>query len=224
VVVLLVTGAGMAHAGEREREDILQELATLRRAEETPGRLADEARLLHFLAEASGGEERAQARREGLALAERALARNPREPGALLWWTAHRGAQASMLNPFEAVQIAREVEERLLLLRDVDPAYEHSAADRVLGHVYQVAPAGLSIGSMKKAELHLRAAMARHPRFPANQLLYGQLLMRSGDCHGAQGLARAVLDSDELERHPLERAGWKAEAAQLAARAKRECR
>jgi hypothetical protein len=110
-------------------------------------------------------------------VAKRALQLNPEEPAALLWWTAHRGAQATALNPFQAVKIAKEIETTLLKLRQVAPDFDSSAADRVLGIVYQVAPAVVSIGSKEKAQQHLNAALQRHPRHPGNLLSAAKFLL-----------------------------------------------
>src|SRR5690349_13185427 len=91
---------GVARAAEpappAERDAVAARLEALRRGPEAPGRLAEEARLLHFLAEATpAAEERARLHAEGLALAERAIAQDRDDPAAILWWAAHRGSQAT---------------------------------------------------------------------------------------------------------------------------------
>jgi hypothetical protein len=133
----------------------------------------------------------------------------------MLWWAAHRGSQATPLNPFAAVRIAREVEETLLRLRATHPDYDHAAADRALGRLYQVAPRGISVGSMEKAGEHLRAAVKRAPTFPGNALFYAQYLAAVRDCAGAQEWATRVLRSPALAVHPLERGAWIADARKL---------
>lgn len=214
----------MAHASPpsprvAELERMLQ---TVRARPESPARLGEEARLLHFLAVAS--EDGRQRYRElGRALARQALAEDPDQPAALLWWTAHRGAQATALNPFQAVKVAREIEQTLLRLRAVAPAYDSSAADRVLGIVYQVAPAVVSIGSKEKARTHLNAALGRHPEHPGNLLSAARFLLENGDCPKAKDLSQRVLASGALA-DPLEGPLWRAEAQATLQRASRECR
>ena len=199
-------------------------LQALRLQPESPARLGEEARLLHFLAVATGdGGPRDRYREAGRTLAKRALEQDPRQPAALLWWTAHRGAQATALNPFQAVKIAKEIEQTLLRLREVAPDYDSSAADRVLGIVYQVAPAVVSIGSKDKAREHLNAALRRHPEHPGNLLSAAKYLLENGDCPKAKDLAQRVLASRALT-DPLEGPPWRAEAQALLARASRECR
>lgn len=215
--------ASAAEASPRvaQLERMLQEL---RARPQSPARLGEEARLLHFLAEASeDGGQRDRYREQGRALAKRALAEDPEQPAALLWWTAHRGSQATALNPFQAVKIAREIEQTLLRLRAVAPGYDSSAADRVLGIVYQVAPAVVSIGSKEKARTHLNAALARHPEHPGNLLSAAKFLLENGDCPKAKRLSRQVLASSALA-DPLEGPLWRAEAQRLLSSASRECR
>jgi len=206
------------------RAAISAQLRTLRAQPETAARLGAEARLFHFLAEASPDESsRTRLHAEGLALAARALQIDPREPSALLWWAAHRGSQARILDPFSAMAIAREVESALLRLREIDPEYEHRAADRVLGHLYRVAPRGISIGSLEKARTHLRSAIEHAPDFPGNALFYAQFLAETGQCDEARRWADRVGHSPELVSYPLERAGWMRDASRLLAGLSRRC-
>ena len=196
-----------------------QELERLASEPESARRRSDEARLLHFLAEETRDEgERERIRSRGREVARRALALGPDDPAAILWWTAHRGSEASAWRPLEAIRIASELERTLLRLRELDPGYDHAAADRVLGHLYRVAPEGISVGSLEKSERHLRAALARSPTYPGNLRAVAELLHRRGRCAAARQGAKVVLASPELQRFPLERPGWLRGAKDLAAR------
>jgi hypothetical protein len=155
---------------------------------------------------------------EGLALATEALALDPDEPAAILWWIAHRGSRASALNPVVAVRIASEVERSLLRLRELAPDHEHAAADRVLGILYFTAPPVVSVGSMAKAEKHVLDALRRFPTYPGNQLTMAELAAKKGDCRLARRGAELALRSRELERSPLEAPIWRRQAEGLLAR------
>ena len=199
-------------------------LAELRATPETAPRLGAESRLLFFAAEATEETARKAAlHADGRAAAERALRLDPREPSAMLWWAAHRGSEASLLDPLTALRIAREVEEMLLRLRALDPAYDHAAADRALGRLYQVAPRGISVGSLEKAGEHLRAAIRQDAAFPGNALFYAQYLAATKDCDGAREWANKVLASPALVDYPLERGGWVADARRLLASLRMRC-
>jgi hypothetical protein len=221
LVGLLLAAAGPAVAADdraAERRILEQRLTELRREPRTATRLAGEARLLQFLAQSEEDDgARGRHHAEGLAVAEAALALDPDDPAALLWWIAHRGSQASPLNPVAAVRIANEVERSLLRLRERAPEHEYAAADRVLGVVYFTAPPVVSIGSLKKAEQHLGDALRRFPTYPGNQLAMAQLLVKKGDCRLARRGAELVLSSRELTRFPLEAPIWRREARDLLA-------
>jgi tetratricopeptide (TPR) repeat protein len=215
---------GSALASPARVTAIEEMLTTLRTQPKTASRMGEEARLLHYLAEATrDGGQKAKYREEGLQLCEAALKVNPEEPAALLWWTAHRGSQATALNPVQAVQIAKEVETRLLELRKVNPGFDSSAADRVLAVVYQVAPAVISVGSKKKAKKHLEEALKRHPDHPGNLIASAKFLLEEGDCEQAKRLAEKALASESLD-DPLDGAQWRAEAERLVPRATKACR
>ncbi len=211
--VTLAIGVPVADVRGDDSHAIQQQLATIRSEPETAQRLAQEARLLHYLAEiAPAEEERRTLREQGLRAAEAALALDRNEPAAILWWTAHRGSLVSPLNPITAVRVAAEIESELLRLRELAPHYDHAAADRVLGVLYRLAPPVLSVGSMRKAEEHLRAAMQRDPWYPGNQLYWAELLAQKHECRLARQGAQLVLASPALPRFPLEAPGWARQA------------
>ncbi len=215
-VLLSITLAVAVSLGDAPGDDpcaIQAQLERVRSEPETAQRLAREARLLHYLAEsAPSDDERRSLREQGLRAAEAALALDRDEPAAILWWTAHRGSLVSPLNPIAAVRVAAEIETALLRLHALAPRYDHAAADRVLGVLYRLAPPILSVGSMKKAEEHLRAAMQQDPWYPGNQLYWAELLAQQHECRLARQGAQLVLGSPALRRFPLEAPGWTRQA------------
>ncbi len=219
LAMLLAGDSGLPPQAGDDARALELKLAELRgQRPETARVLGEEARLLHALAELAEGEQRVALHAEGLRTAERALALDPDEPSALLWWSAHLGSQATATKPLAAIRIASSIEKALLRLREIDPSYDHAAADRVLGHLYALAPPVISVGSMKKAEQHLREALARDPRFPGNQLFWAELLEKKGQCATAHRSALLVLSSPELGRYPLEAAAWRRQAGALVER------
>jgi TRAP transporter T-component len=209
----LAIGAPVEDAPGDDPQAIRAQLESVHSDPETAPRLAQEARLLHYLAKiAPSDEERRSLRVEGLRAAEAALALDRDEPAAILWWTAHRGSLVSPRNPIAAVRAAAEIESELLRLRELAPRYDHAAADRVLGVLYRRAPPVVSVGSLKKAEEHLRAAMQRDPCYPGNQLYWAELLAQKHECRLARQGAQLVLDSPAVRRFPLEAPGWARQA------------
>lgn len=216
LAITLAVAAPVADAPGDERDAIAAQLDKVRAEPRTAQRLAQEARLLHYLAElAASDEERRTLRAQGLLAADAALAIDRDEPAAILWWTAHRGSLVSPRDPIAALRAAAEIEAELLRLRELAPGYDHGAADRVLGVLYRRAPPVISVGSLKKAEEHLRAAMRRDPTYPGNQLFWAELLAQKHECRLARAGAKLVLGSPSLRRYPLEAPGWARHALAL---------
>lgn len=216
----LLLALGVTPVKDDPAPELQRALAAAEALPVTAKSLGEQSRLFHFLAEA---DDDSALHTRGLAVAERALALDPDEPSALLWWAIHRGSQASLLNPVAAIRIAREIEAALLKLRGLSPGFEHSAADRILGHVYQVAPAGISIGSAAKAKEHVLAAVERDPDYPPNQLSYGQWLLKARNCGGAEKAALAVLGSPFLVSQRYEGARWRKDGQRLLKEARKKC-
>lgn len=216
LTITLAVAAPVAGAPGDERDAIAAQLERVRAEPRTAQRLAQEARLLHYLAEiAASDEERRALHAQGLLAADAALAIDRDEPAAILWWTAHRGSLVSPRDPIAALRAAAEIEAELLRLRELAPGYDHGAADRVLGVLYRRAPPVISVGSLKKAEEHLRAAMRRDPAYPGNQLFWAELLAQKHECRLARDGAKLVLGSPALRRYPLEAPGWARHARAL---------
>jgi Tfp pilus assembly protein PilF len=87
----------------------------------------------------------------------------------------------------------------LLRLERVAPAYDHAAAARALANLYWKAPALVSVGSSKKAELYFQAALARDPTFPGNQAMAAAFFADRRDCARARPLADAVARRSDLD-------------------------
>ena len=224
-VALLLLPLSFAHADPpapapaTSPEDLTAQLEALQAKPESADVLAAQARLHHYLAErADSRSDRRRHRKAGLEAATRALALEDGHPSALMWWTAHRGAEATALNPFAAICIAEEVERTMTKLLNLAPEHDHGAADRVLGRLYHLAPSSLSVGSKAKARKHLEAAMKRAPHFPGNQLFYAEfLLSEDGDCKKARALAQEVADAKEksAKAFPLDADAWQRAASEL---------
>jgi hypothetical protein len=216
LALTVAIGVPVADATGDDRDAIQAQLERVRAEPRTAQRLGQEARMLHYLAEiATSDEARRTLRAQGLSAAEAALSIDRDEPAAILWWTAHRGGLVSMCNPVAAVRAAAEIETELLRLRELAPGFDHGAADRVLGVLYRRAPPVISVGSMKKAEEHLRAAIRRDPSYPGNQLFWAELLAQKQECRLARQGAQLVLAAPALRQFPLEAPGWIRQARAL---------
>jgi hypothetical protein len=157
---------------------------------------------------------------EGVAVAKAALAKDPNDPGALLWYTANLAAEALTHGKLYTLRVIPELERTLLHLESVDAAFDHAAAARVLGRLYHKAPAVISIGSDRKAADFLERALARAPDFPGNQAFAAELYADRRDCARAKPLAEKIMARSDLDRFGSDAEEWRA----IARTVLRDCR
>jgi tetratricopeptide (TPR) repeat protein len=156
----------------------------------------------------------------GLALARQALSQNPDDPAALLWYAANLGGEALTHGKLYALKVIGEIEATLLRLDRLHPTYDHAAAARALGRLYQKAPPMISVGSDQKAAAFLDRALARAPNFPGNWAFAADFYGEERDCRRALPLAERLRATPNLERHGPDAKEW----AEIAARVLADCR
>ncbi len=172
-------------------------------------RYVEEARLFYYLGKYSQDLTRRKSYHEqGIELALKARRLKVKDPGAIFWWVANKGELAQLKNNIVALGYLKEIESALIELKDLDPEYRWCGADRVLGRIYHKAPTFVSIGSPTKAEQHFQQAKKKHGNYPGNLIFYADFLNEKGDKKEAQRLAKTVLNSPELKKHPIERHDW----------------
>ena len=137
--------------------------------------------------------ERQRHFREGMSRAQACLAGHPEDPEGLYWLAVNTGAEALERGRLQALPALPEMERLLLRCHAVSPSYEHAGPARVLGRLYQKAPAVISIGSSKKARQWLETALATAPDFPGNLAFAADFLSNQGEPQRADGLARKCL-------------------------------
>lgn len=147
-----------------------------------------QARLLYYL-------ERFE---DGLAIATKAREAAPEDPGAILWWTANKGAMAAQKKNLASLGAIRDIEVLLKKLKKLDASYGFGAADRVLGRIYQEAPRFVSIGSSSKAEECLKSAMKIAPEFPGNQIAWAEFLWEEGKKDEAKEIAHRLAKNQKF--------------------------
>jgi tetratricopeptide (TPR) repeat protein len=156
--------------------------------------------------------DRDESRRDyqrGIAFARAALARDPNDPGGLLWLAANLGGEALTHGKLHALGVVDEVERTLLRLDQVNPGYDHAAASRALGRLYQKAPSIISIGNSKKAADYLGRALARAPDFPGNWVYAADFYAEQGDCGRALPLAQRVRSARDLDNYGFDAREWR---------------
>lgn len=126
---------------------------------------------------------------EGMSLAGARLARSPDDPEGLFWRAVNLGAEALERGRLQALPVLPEMERLLLRCHSCDPRYQHAGPARVLGRLYDKAPAVISIGSGAKARQWLESALALDGEFPGNLAFAADFFGRAGDSERARQLA-----------------------------------
>ena len=214
-IILVLASAGNSYALQSSpvppAESLSSELARIRK-EQAPSfeRSLQEEQLLYYLGQQTDGkDQKKKMYEEGLKLAEQSRNQKPDDPDAILWWTAHEGSLAEINKGASGLNAVTKIEAALLTLKKTHPEYGHAAADRVLGRLYQKAPSFISVGSSRRAEEHLRGALAKFPTYPGNQVFLADFLAEEGKKEEASRLALAALRSPELQSYPRDAHDWK---------------
>jgi len=180
-----------------------------------PSLAADSARQAYAAGKvAKDRETRRTLFAQGMALAKSRLANNPDDPEGLYWLAVNMGAEALERGKLTALPVVPRMEALLLRLDRVSPGYEDAGAARVLGRLYQEAPAVISVGSNKQARRFLDRAMRLAPDHPGNLAFAADFQAEHGDTGLArsyasrclQGLAGKTLGSEEREWAELAKA------------------
>lgn len=151
----------------------------------------------------------------GISAARARLAANPDDPEGLLWLAANLGGEALERGKLVALRVLPEMERLLLRLDASAPGYDNAAAARTLGRLYHLAPAFISIGSMKKARKYWERALQLAADYPANLVLAADFYAADGDQGRARKLAQRYLAAPvSPEEHP-EANEWRAIAERI---------
>jgi tetratricopeptide (TPR) repeat protein len=182
---------------------------------------ADEARQAYRAGQlAPDRDQGRQAYQRGIDLARHVLARDPDDPGGLLWLAANLGGEALTHGKLYALGVIGEIERTLLRLDQRSPNYDSAAAARALGRLYHQAPALISVGDNQKAAAYLEKALSRAPEFPGNWAFAADLYAEKRDCARALPLARRLAATSQLDAYGFDAREWR----QIAARVLADCR
>lgn len=161
-------------------------MTTIASAEASPadefkrGRAAQgEARRAHFL--------------KGMEQARALVDKNPKDPEGLFWLAVNMGAEALERGKMSALPVVPKMERLLLKVDELEPGFAEGGAARVLGRLYDQAPAVVSVGSSSKARKFLERALKLAPEHPGNQAFAADFLKDNGERERAKKLAASAL-------------------------------
>jgi len=139
----------------------------------------------------SRAQERRRLFQQGMDLAKARLEANPDDPEGLFWLAVHTGAEALERGRLQALPALPVMEGLLLRCHAIDPTYEQAGPARILGRLYDQAPALISLGSTVKARRWLESALALAGDFPGNLAFAADFFVRHGERARARHLAEA---------------------------------
>jgi hypothetical protein len=106
---------------------------------------------------------------------------------------ANMGALAESFGMGQGLKYRGRIRDELQRVLAIDPGWQQGSADRALGWWYHKVP-GLFGGSEKKAEEHLRKALAFNPRSTASLYFLAEVLLEAGKKADAKAMYQKVLD------------------------------
>ena len=112
----------------------------------------------------------------GIDASRTAIALAPNRPEGHFWKAANMGSLAESFGLRQGLKYRGEIKDALLVVLQVDPAFQHGSADRALGRWYYKVP-GLFGGSRKKAEEHLRRSLTYQPASIASRYFLAETLL-----------------------------------------------
>jgi len=130
----------------------------------------------------------------GIAAARTAIALAPDKPEGHFWLAANMGALAESFGLRQGLKYRGTIKDELLIVLQLDPAFQQGSADRALGRWYARVP-GLFGGSTSKAEAHLRHSLEYGPQSTASHFFLAELLFDDHRPDEARAELRKVLDA-----------------------------
>ena len=138
--------------------------------------------------------ERKAALEAGTAAARAAIAVQPKRPEGHFWLAANMGALAESFGLRQGLKYRNEIKAALLVVLQIDPAFQQGSADRALGRWYFKVP-GLFGGSNKRSEEHLRKSLTYNPNSVISHLFLGDTLADMGRKDEARKEYQAAIDA-----------------------------
>jgi hypothetical protein len=171
------------------------------------------ARARYWLGGHLPATERKPALEAGIAAARAAIALQPKRPEGHFWLAANMGSLAESFGLRQGLRYRNEIKSALLVVLQIDPAFQQGSADRALGRWYFKVP-GLFGGSKKKAEEHLRRSLTFDPNSTASRFFLAETLIDQNRLQEARTELQRVIDA------PID-ADWAPEDREFKAKAQR---
>jgi tetratricopeptide (TPR) repeat protein len=138
--------------------------------------------------------QRAELAQQGIVAAQQALAQQSNSAPAHYYLAMNLG-QLARTRSLGALRLVDKMEAEFHAARQLDERFDHAGPDRNLGRLYFQAPSIGSVGSRKKARLHLDKAAELAPDYPENWINLAEAALRWNQ----PGAARKELETLETK-------------------------
>jgi tetratricopeptide (TPR) repeat protein len=152
------------------------------------------ARARYWLGTHGAEAERKAILEAGIAAGRTASGLEPKRPEGYFWIAANMGALAESFGLRQGLKYRGEIRDNLLIVLQLDPAFQEGSADRALGRWYYKVP-GLFGGSKQKSEEHLRKSLTYDPDSTASHYFLAETLVAAGRKDQAKAELQKVLDA-----------------------------
>jgi len=163
--------------------------------------------------------ERRQALDKGIARGRLATTLQPARVEGYFWMAANMGSLAEGFGLRQGLKYRTPIRTALEQARRLDPAYLEGSPDRALGRWYAQVPSMFG-GDLDKAEVHLRAALARKPDSVITLVFLAEVMEERKKPAEARRLAQAAIDAPTDPAWAAEDAGHRETARRMLARLK----
>jgi tetratricopeptide (TPR) repeat protein len=129
---------------------------------------------------ATNSSERVEIAEQGISASRQLIVTDPNSAPAHYYLAMNLG-QVARSKGLGALKLVNEMEREFLTVRGLDEHFDNAGADRCLGLLYRDAPTIGSVGSRRKARVHLQRAAELAGDFPANRLNLAEAYVKWGD-------------------------------------------
>lgn len=138
-----------------------------------------------------------------IATADRALAINADEVGALYWKAVAMGKLGEEGSIINALRMTRPMEQLFMRVIALDEKFDNAGAHKALGRMYYKLPGfPISFGNKEKALFHLKRAHTLFPNDIITRAFYAEVLLDMGRVQEARKHAEFILGASvEMENN-----------------------
>jgi tetratricopeptide (TPR) repeat protein len=173
------------------------------------------ARLSYWIGDHTpGNDAKKEIFSKGIDYAKKAIGLGPDKPDGHFWLGVNYGVYGEAKGVLKSLFLVKPIKDEMRRVLELDAAYDHGGADRVLGRVYHEVP-GIAGGSEKKSLEHLLKALEHGPRVGLNLLYISDTYLSLGRVEDARKALETLVNMDPMPDLIPE---WNEEKAQAAER------